>query len=159
MSFFKKKTKNLSETAPTHTVHETGLNIFNETYFFLGPLGILKWQCLWGQTSCTGLLLHQVWAEGQAVIYKLWWPGFCLCSLFLHSLVLSWNGYACTEELTVPTAFVLISWHSSIVTTLPVLKGLTSQISPLLHLIASFSTLITTRFHIMGPFYRIFTDY
>ena len=40
--FFKKKTnKTLSETAPAHTVHETGLNIFNETYF-LSPLGILK---------------------------------------------------------------------------------------------------------------------
>lgn len=28
---FKKKKKHLSETDPTHTVHETGLNIFNET--------------------------------------------------------------------------------------------------------------------------------
>ena len=83
--FLKKKTnKTLSETAPAHTVHETGLNIFNETYF-LSPLGILKWQCLWGHTSCTGLLLHQVWAEGQAVTYKLWWPGFCLWSLCVRS--------------------------------------------------------------------------
>lgn len=61
--------------------------IYSMRLIFLSPLGILKWQCLWGHTSCTGLLLHQVWAEGQAVTYKLWWPGFCLFSLCLRSPV------------------------------------------------------------------------
>lgn len=72
---------------------------------FLSHLGIFKWQCLWSQMFLHWPVTTPSAGSGQAVIYKLWWSGFCLfvSPPPLSGPVLEWLGVYwgadCTHSL------------------------------------------------------------
>lgn len=116
------------ETAPSYMGSKTGH--MSLIYLFIFHLGIFSQISVFVKPDILDMLLLQVWAQGQAITNKLW-----LSPFFLLAFSLCWNGWACTVELTITNAFLLIYWHISTVKTPSVSSDLTSQQKSLLHFI------------------------